>query len=365
MDIRAAVSRGKSLELSMETVRLAAPREDEILVRLVATGVCHTDLKVCQEGIRVPRPVVLGHEGSGVVERVGSGVAKVRSGDHVVMTFNFCGACPSCLEGAVTYCHEAHPRNFGGSRPDGSSPLSRDGELIHGNFFGQSSFASFAICNERNVVKVRNDLPLELLGPLGCGIQTGAGAVINALRVAAGRSIAIFGTGAVGLSAVMAARLVGASKIIAVDLLQPRLSLAMELGATHAVNAGSEDAREAILRYTGHGADFAIDTTTVTQVIQQAIRSLAPRGTCAVMASGNAQQEVCFNVIHLLSGGRTVRGIIEGDSTPDVFIPLLADLQAQGRFPFDRLVRYYPFERINDAIADAHAGRTIKPILRF
>ena len=365
MNIQAAVLRGKSLELSLETVQLAEPREDEVLVRLVASGICHTDLKVCLDGIRVPRPVVLGHEGSGIVEKAGARIKKIAPGDHVVMTFDWCGTCPSCLEGAVTYCYAAHPRNFGGTRTDGSSPLSRKGETIYGNFFGQSSFANFAICHERNAVKVRMDLPLELLGPLGCGIQTGAGAVINALRVGAGRSIAIFGTGAVGLSALMAARLVGASKIIAVDLLPPRLALARELGATHAVDANAEDAREAVMRITGHGVDFAIDTTTATPVIRQAIRCLAPRGTCAVMASESPQQEVPFNVIHLMAGGRTVRGIIEGDSTPDVFIPMLADLHAQGRFPYDRLVKYYPFERINEAIRDAEAGRTIKPILRF
>jgi len=365
MKIQAAVSRGKSLDLSLEALELAEPREDEILVRVLASGICHTDLKVCMDGIRVPRPVVLGHEGAGVVERVGKRIAKLVPGDHVVMTFNYCGSCPSCLEGGVTYCYGAHPLNFGGTRSDGSSPISRGGETIYGNFFGQSSFANFAICNERNAVKVRKNLPLELLGPLGCGIQTGAGAVINALRVGAGRSIAVFGTGAVGLSAVMAARLVGASTIIAVDLVQPRLALGLELGATHAVNAGAEDAREAILRITGHGVDFAIDTTTATPVIRQAIRSLAPRGTCAVMASESPQQEVPFNVIHLMAGGRTVRGIIEGDSTPDIFIPMLADLQAQGRFPFDRLVKFYPFDRINEAIHDAESGRTIKPILRF
>ena len=218
MKVKAAVARAKSAPLTIETLDLEEPRAGEILVRLIAAGICHTDLAMRDQVFPVPQPIVLGHEGAGIVERVGSDVTKVVAGDHVVMTYNSCGRCPSCLEHEPTYCHDFFSYNFAAQRPDGSTALSQDGQPIHSHFFGQSSFATYALCLERNVVKVPHDAPLELLGPLACGVQTGAGAVINALRVGAGRSIAVFGTGSVGLSAIIAARLVGAAVIIGVDL---------------------------------------------------------------------------------------------------------------------------------------------------
>lgn len=364
MRIKAAVARRAGPPLSIESVDLAEPRADEILVRLVATGVCHTDMKACQGAS--PLPIVLGHEGAGIVEAVGARVVKVAAGDPVVMTYNSCGVCPSCIENEPTYCHDMRARNFGGLRADGSSALSQAGAPLHGNFFGQSSFASFALCTERNVVKLKPEVPLELVGPLGCGIQTGAGAVLNALRLRPGQSIAIFGAGAVGLSAVMAARLAGAGRIIAVDVVPHRLTLALELGATHAIDAAAEDALAAVMRITGYGVDFALDTSSLVPVMRQAVESLAPRGTCAIIASPSGPvKELPIAIGHLLSGGRRVRGIVEGESNPDSFIPMLIDLQAQGRFPFDRLIKFYPFERINEAIHDSETGATIKPVLRF
>jgi aryl-alcohol dehydrogenase len=363
MKIEAAVLRAGSAELSRESLELAEPRPDEILVRLVATGVCHTDIKMAESPDRVPRPIVLGHEGAGIVERTGVAVTKVVAGDHVVMSYDYCGTCPSCLASAPVYCHNMGPYNFGGRRSDGTSPISHGGEMIGGSFFGQSSFADFAICTERNVVKVRKDAPLEILGPLGCGIQTGAGAVLNALRVTPGKTIAVFGAGSVGLSAVMAARLAGAARIIVVDLVTERLAMASELGATHIVNARDSDARDEIMGITGYGVDFAFDTTGVAAVQQQALASLAPRGTFGFVATPPGPLPV--NMMHLMAFGRRIVGIIEGEAISDIFIPMLIDYHLQGRFPFDRLVKFYPFDRINEAIHDSNAGRTIKPIVRF
>ncbi len=362
MKIQAAVARAGTDRLAIESLDMEEPRPGEIVVRLVATGICHTDLKIRERG--TPSPIVLGHEGAGIVEKIGPGVTKVRPGDHVTMSYDYCGTCPSCRENEPAYCHQGFAHNFGGKRPDGSSPLSKDGEFIHANFFGQSSFADFAMCSERNVVRVPKDLPLELLGPLGCGIQTGAGTVINGFKVGVGRTIAIFGTGSVGLSAVMAARLMGAGKIIAVDVKAPRLEMAKELGATHTIQAGDEDTLKAILKITGYGVDFALDTTGVVSVARQAFDSLAPRGTLGIIASSNTEKEIPVNIVQLL-GGRKVRGIVQGESNPDVFIPTLIDLWRQGRFPFDRLVSFYPFERINDALHDSETGAAIKPVLRF
>ena len=351
--------------LTMETLDLEDPRDDEILVRVVATGVCHTDLVVRDGLLPTPQPVVLGHEGAGIVEKIGRSVRKVAPGDPVVMTFNSCGSCPSCLDQEPSYCHDFFPRNFHASRSDGTSALSRDGERIHGNFFGQSSFATHALCYERNVVKVPPHAPLEKMGPLACGVQTGAGAVMNALKVSAGKSIAVFGTGSVGLSAVMAAKVVGATTIIAVDTNDGRLAFAREVGATHAINPMTVNAIDEILATTGIGVNYALDTTGLSEVIRNAALSLAPRGICGILGASPMGSEISLDEVHFMSGGRRLIGIVEGSSAPDVFIPLLADLHAKGLFPFDRMISFYPFDRINEAIADSKAGRTIKPVVRI
>lgn len=363
MRIEAAVTRERGGPMSIEPLELEDPRDDEILVRVVATGVCHTDLAVRDGMLPTPLPVVLGHEGAGVVERVGRAVTKVRPGDPVVMTFDSCGACPSCAGHAHTYCHAFFPRNFFATRPDGSTALSRNGERIHSHFFGQSSFASHALCRERNVVKVPADAPLELLGPLACGVQTGAGAVVNALKTGPGESIAVFGTGSVGLSAIMAARAIGATTIVAVDTNPARLTMALELGATHAFNPAGGSVPDRIMAVTGSGLAHALDTTGQARVIRDAVACLAPRGKCGIVGASPMGSEITLDQVHFMSGGRQLIGIVEGDSNPDVFIPALIELHRQGRFPFDRMIRVYPFSAIDEAIHDMEAGRTIKPVL--
>jgi aryl-alcohol dehydrogenase len=365
MQIKAAVAREKGAPFSIETIELDEPRAEEILVRVVATGVCHTDLVVRDGHLPTPLPVVLGHEGAGIVEKVGAAVAKVRPGDHVVMTFNSCGHCPSCQDHHVSYCHEFFPRNFFAARADGTSALSKAGERINSNFFGQSSFASYALCHQANIVKVNRNLPLELLGPLACGIQTGAGAVMNAMKVSPGKSLAVFGAGSVGLAAVMAARVVGATTIIAVDLNESRLAMAKQLGATQTINPERANPTEEILAMTGYGVNFALDTTGLPAVIRSAAQALAPMGTCGILGAAPMGWEITLEEVHFMSGGRRLMGIVEGDSNPDVFIPMLAELYAQGRFPFDRLVKFYSFEQINEAVHDSETGVAIKPIVRM
>lgn len=365
MDIRAAVARGPRAPLTFETLRLEDPRDGEILVRVVATGICNTDIGMRDQHLPTPLPVVLGHEGSGVVERVGGGVTKVKPGDHVVMTYNSCGHCASCFDGQPTYCHEFFPRNFFGTRPDGSTALSKDGERVHANIFGQSSFASYALCHERNIVKVPDDAPLELLGPLACGVQTGAGAVLNSLKVLPGKSLAVFGAGAVGLSAVMAARVAGATTIVAVDINDDRLRLAQELGATHVFNSKVNGLGERIMEITARiGVDYSIDATGIPSVVEEAVRVLAPRGCCAVVGAPAAGSIVQLDLTHIMTAGRQLRGVIEGDSNPDAFIPTLIRLYQKGLFPFDKLVKFYSFEQINEALDDAQHGRVLKPIVR-
>jgi aryl-alcohol dehydrogenase len=365
MQIRAAVARTAGSPLGIETIELEAPRPDEILVRLRATGVCHTDIVVRDGMLPTPLPVVLGHEGAGTVLRAGSSVTKVAPGDHVVMSFASCGACPSCRESAPTYCYDFFACNFLAARADGTSALSKNGERINGHFFGQSSFADHALCRESNVVKVPSDVPLELLGPLACGVQTGAGSVLNALQVTAGSSFAVFGAGSVGLSAVMAAKVAGATTIVAIDRNASRLALARELGATHTIDASHANPTEELLKLTGHGVKFALDTTGIPAVIRSAVDSLAARGVCGILGASGPDAEIVLNETHFMTGGRRLIGIVEGESHADTFIPKLIELFRAGAFPFDRLVRFYDFDRINEAIHDSEEGSTIKPILMF
>lgn len=363
--VTAAVVRRKGGPFNIETLQLEAPRADEIVVRIVATGMCHTDMVVRDQVYPVPQPIVLGHEGAGIVESVGAVVTKVQPGDHVVLSFLPCGRCRQCQEGRPANCLDFNAHNFSGGRIDGTHSL-RDGERpVYDHFFGQSSFSTFALANERNVVKVRKDAPLELLGPLGCGIQTGAGAVMNSLKVGPGASFAAFGAGAVGLSAVMAARAVGATTIIAIDIVPARLALAKEVGATHALDAREQDPVAAIKKITGGGVQFSLETTALSPVVRQAVDALGVRGMCGIVGAAPPGTEINLDVTEFMQMSKTLYGIIEGDSVPDVFIPQLIDLHLQGRFPFDRLTKFYPLDRINEAARDSERGLTVKPIIRI
>jgi aryl-alcohol dehydrogenase len=314
----------------------------------------------------VPLPAVLGHEGAGVVEAVGSAVTSVTPGDHVGMTFDSCGTCASCLQGKSSYCYEFFAYNFGASRPqDGSSALSRDGEMIHAHFFGQSSFATHSVARERNLVALDASSPLALIAPFGCGIQTGAGAVLNSLRPPAGSSIAIFGTGAVGISAVMAASISGCAAIVGVDRNPARLALARELGATRVIDSREEDAGGAIKGLTRWGVDFSLETTGSPEVLRTAVDCLAPLGVCGVIGAPALGTHVSLDVNTILTGGRVVRGIVEGDSVPGRFLPRLVEYWKQRRLPVERLMTFYDFDEIDRAANDALAGLVIKPVLRM
>jgi aryl-alcohol dehydrogenase len=359
----AAVSEEDGQALLFRDLVLDEPRQDEVRVKVVATGICHTDVAM-RDGPRVSKPVVLGHEGAGIVEAVGASVRKVKAGDHVIMSFMSCGNCSSCLRGHPAYCRHTVSFNFGARRLDGSTSL-RDGErAIGSHFFGQSSFATHVICYERNVVQVPDDLPLERLGPWGCGLQTGAGAILNSLKIRPGESLAVLGVGSVGLAAVMAASIAGASRIVAVDVHEERLQLAASLGATDHINASSTDVKAALLELVPGGVDAVVDTSGHIATVQAAIAGLAPLGRCGLISSAKGA-ELPLSPLHLMTGGRVVMGIHEGDSVPGLFIPQLIEYHRQGRFPFDRLLRFYPFERINDALEDLAKGRVLKPVIRM
>jgi aryl-alcohol dehydrogenase len=362
---QAAVCRGHDHPFSIEPVELADLRPDELLVRVVACGICHTDLAVRDAQLPVPLPVVLGHEGAGIVEAVGSGVTTAAPGDRVVMSFNSCGECPSCAIDAPTYCYNFFPHNWSGKRADGTPSMTMGGEPMNANFFGQSAFATHAIAHQRNVVKVPDsaaDVPLERLAPIGCGLMTGAGAVLRSMKVREGLPIAVFGAGTVGIAAVMAAKIAGANPIIAVDVNDDRLALAKELGATHTFNA-RDDAPGKIRELCPQGLGYAFDTTGINSVIEGAWRLLAPKGICGIVGASDPADMLKFNEAEFMGGGRTVMGILGGDSDVGPFLCELIEHHLAGRFPYETLIRTFPFEQINEAIAASESGEVVKPVL--
>lgn len=367
MKIQAAVTPEANAPFRLQEIELDDPREGEILVRIVGVGLCHTDLVAAEGLLPVTFPAVFGHEGAGVVEQVGVGVTKVRPGDRVAITFSSCGHCPRCTHGDPAYCHSMGALNFTGLRADGSKSMLDSGVRMSGNFFGQSSFATHALTTPRNVVKVPDGVPLEIAGTLGCGVQTGAGAVMRTFACPAGSSLLVTGGGAVGLSAVMAAVLQGCRTIIVAEPAAARREMALSLGATHVIDPIAQtDLAAAVRAIEASGVDFMLDTSGQPGVVGTVPQLLAPKGTFGFVGVPPAHATdlgLPGTLRECMRSGFTYRGIIEGDSDPDTFIPQLMDLFLQGRFPFDRLVTTYPLADINRAVAEQHQGLCIKPVL--
>lgn len=362
MRITAAVVKEKGGQFELEKMELDEPRAEEVLVKIIATGTCHTDMAVRDNFNGASQyPIVLGHEGAGIVEKIGSNVTQVAVGDHVVLTFGYCLHCRNCQSGLPAYCDYFLPLNFGGSRLDGSHSHHLDGNDLHDNFFSQSSFATYSIAHQNNVIRVPKEAPLELLGPLGCGIQTGAGAVINSLKVSAGKSIIISGAGAVGLAALLAAKASSAGIIVAVDINADRLAFAKELGATHTINSLQENVVEALRKIAPGGFDFAFDTTGRNDVINNSIAALRSHAKIGIVGAASKPLEIDMNAY--VGRGIQLIGIAEGDSVPNDFIPAMVRMYLNGQFPFDKLIKKYTFEDINKAIEDSEKGISIKPVI--
>jgi aryl-alcohol dehydrogenase len=348
----------------IEDVELSGPRPDEVLVEVVASGMCHTDLLVRDDRPGV-LPAVLGHEGAGIVREVGAEVSGVARGDAVVLSFPSCGRCVRCLAGRSAYCDSIAALKFGCRRPDGSvATTDGAGRPVGDHFFGQSSFGTLAVVNGRSVVPMPPDVDLRIAGPLACGVQTGAGTVLNVLRPEPGSSIAVFGAGSVGLCAIMAARLAGAATIVAINRRRSRLALAEEFGATHLLSPDEVDPVEAIRDATGgRGVQFAFETTGVPDVLTTAVRSLDSLGICAYVGTAPIGILGGFPMLEAMTKGLTIRGVLQGDSTPRETIPRLWELHRLGHLPFDRLITHYPLAEINQAAADCAGGGVIKPVL--
>ena len=366
MKIKAAVTWEKDADFKVEDVELAEPTGTQVLVKLVGTGVCHTDAVVQAQGIPVQLPAVLGHEGAGIVEQVGPDVTEVEVGDHVVLGFYSCGKCYYCRSGHANLCELNGPVNFGGVYADGTKKHSIGDQQLS-SFFGQSSFGTYTIADQENCVPIDKDVDLGIMGPLGCGIGTGAGTVMNRIKPEINSTIAVFGAGAVGMSAIMMAKNAGCSKIIAIDAVDERLELAKELGATHTINGKEVEDTVAVIREitNGRGTDYSMDTSAVPALILQALDCLKIRGTCAVVGSTGEKIVPIQMQNSLMATGRTLMGVVEGDSVPKIFIPQLVELYKAGKFPFDKLIKEYKLEDINQAFEDSHKGIAIKPVIRF
>jgi len=357
------VKNGPDQAFTFEEVDLDGPRADEVLVRVVATGLCHTDLTVPTMLPPEMFPNVFGHEGAGVVEAVGSDVSGIAPGDHVLMSLRSCRSCPSCAAGHVGYCESSLLLNYMGMRMDGSTAYSRGGAPVLGSFFGQSSFSQHAIAYADNCVVVDASLDLTRLAPYGCGFMAGAGSVLNVLDLGPADSLVVYGVGAVGLAAVAAAAGAGVGTIVAVDVLPSRLEAAGQYGAVGVDPSalGDTSVVDAVKEATGGGATGAVDSTSVPAVLTDAARALAPRGTLVVLGLG--APEFAVDAIDLMQNGKIVRGSVEGDSDPLEMIPRMLALTASGAFDVDRLITPYRFDEINQAVADVASGAVVKPVL--
>ena len=365
MKIKAVIASEKDKVFSYEDVEIDAPREDEIRVKIMAVGLCHTDV-IAREGLyQLGRDAVLGHEGAGIVEKVGKNITKVKPGDRVAISFRSCGTCRRCGQDNSAYCTDFIGLNISGKRQDGSSSLRQEGKELASNFFGQSSFASHAITYETNVVILPDDVPFEIAAPLGCGIQTGAGTVLRSLTCEAGSSIIVTGCGTVGLSAVMAAKIAGCDQIIAIEPVASRRQLAVSLGATHTIDPTEHEDFEAAIRdIILAGVDYAVDTTGRRLTLENLTRCFTTNGVLALVGMPTSlDDDFQITGVQFLASGLTVKGIIEGNSHPDIFIPQLMDYYRNGQLPVDDLIKTYPLSDIDKAVHDHHAGNCVKAVL--
>jgi aryl-alcohol dehydrogenase len=354
MKIKAAVLSGPGKKLAITELDLAEPRDQEVLVKISACGVCHTDLWV-QDYSR-HYPIVLGHETSGIIEKTGKGVTGLQPGDPVVLSYTYCGECEACRSGRTYECEHLYDF-FEGLRLDGTSPRSLRGKPVAA-LIGQGGFAAYTVCHKNTVVKVDGGFDLQLLGPLGCGVLTGAGSVLNCLKPAKKKAIAIGGVGCVGLSALMAAKRSGCSPIIAIDRIPGRLEMAKELGATHCINGDETDISAEIKKFCG-GVDYAFDTSGNRRLLDALRIRLNPGASaCGVGIGGSMNLSRKEK-----EQGKTWEDTTAGWSVPQKLIPRLLAWHKAGKFPFDRMIKVFPFDEINEAFEANRSGSVIKPVV--
>ena len=357
--VKAAVLHTPDSSFSIQEVELAELQPGEVRVKVEASGVCHTDIFARHH---VSTPSVLGHEGVGIIEETGPGVDNFQVGQRVIISYPWCDDCAVCRNNRPWLCENLLPLCFGGARLDGSKTISLEGTPISSAFFQQSSFASHAITLARDIVSVDEDVAPAILAALPCGIQTGAGAIMNSFSMEKGQSLLVIGAGAVGLSAVMAAVIVGASPIIVADIHDSRLSLAKDLGADYSINVKDPGLVLGCSDIIPGGVDYILDTSGREESMLNGFQCLAREGTLGIVTTPD-EGLPNFELDELFLRGASLQGIIQGSSIPGNFIPRLIEYYRDGRFPVDRLVKTYPFAEINRAIDDSLSGETIKPVL--
>ena len=367
MKTKVAVLYEFNTPLKVEEVTLDDPQANEVLVKLAACGVCHTDLGIIKgEAPIVPMPMALGHEGAGVVEKVGPGVTTLQPGDHVALSVAFtCGQCRDCVEGRPTLC----PANLL-AMALAVIPISLGMRLHIGDqyihpMFGLAALAEYTVVHERACVKIREDAPFDAVSLLGCGAATGIGSATNSTGLRPGETIAIWGTGGVGLAAVMGAKLAGAGKIIAVDTIDKKLEMAKELGADHVINASKEDPVAKVHELTGGGADYAIETAGKIQVKEQAFGSIRMGGTCVLIGMTPMGETMTIDPAQFMLG-KTLTGNIEGEIRPHVDIPRYVDLFMDGKLPLDKLVSHrFSLDQVNEAFSALEKGEVIRGVVQL
>lgn len=367
MKAKAAILHEVGQRLDLREVEVLPPLAGEVLIRMAAGGVCHSDLHVMTGHLPAPLPAILGHEGSGIVAEVGAGVTTVKPGDHVIPLWRLsCGECEYCTGGRPALCPQGTEIRMTGRLSDGTSRFRLDGKEIK-HFAGVSSFAEYSVVPEKAVLKIPEDLPLPKAALLGCAVITGVGAAINAARVRPGSSVAVFGTGGVGLNVVQGAAMAGAEKIIAVDLLESKLDYARKFGATHTVNASTGDPVAQIRTLTGgRGVDYAFEVIGFPTTMRQAYDALAKRGMAVIVGITPTSAEVSVPSLSLVYEERTLAGSLYGSARPKVDIPKLIDLYRAGKLKLDELLtRTYPFEQINEAYRALERGEVARSVVTF
>jgi S-(hydroxymethyl)glutathione dehydrogenase/alcohol dehydrogenase len=363
--MRAPVLFEQGAPLRVEDLDLEAPREGEVQVRMVASGVCHSCLHAADGSwAGIPVPIVLGDEGAGVVEAVGPGVRHLGPGDHVVLSWApTCGRCHYCVIGRPNLCENRQPGR--GVLPDGTTRLSLRGRPVY-QYGHVGTYASCTVVAESSAIPVRPDMPLDRAALIGCSVMTGVGAVINTAQVPPGASMAVFGVGGVGLNVVQGGALVTAHPIVAVDLRAERLEQARALGATHAVDASRGDAVAAVRSITRRGADFTFAAAGDTRAMAQAIDALAPGGTCVLIGIPPSGMTVPLDARPVVSQERVIRGSIYGSARTREDFPRLVELHLAGKLRLDDLItRRYGLDEANEAFRDLAAGALARGLIVF
>ena len=366
MRFKAAVLNAVGTRLKIEELEMRPLQAGDVLVRVKASGLCHTDLEVIQGSLAYPMPIVLGHEGAGVVQEVGAGVTRVRPGDHVILSWNpYCGHCFYCDRDLPILCEPFRQHQPLGHLLDGTSRMHRGGEKVH-HYSVTSTHAQYTVVPESGAVPVSKEMPFDRACIIGCGVMTGVGGVIRKAKIEPGASIAVIGCGAVGLNALQGARLAGAATIIAVDLGETRLKRAAEFGATHAVDANAADVVQQVLDLTnGRGADYVVECAGITRAFQTSVEMVRPGGNVVWLGKVNVDSEIGFRWGSLM-GERVMVRSSYGNARPARDFPWLVEQYLAGNLKLDELITHrINLEQINDGFDMLARGEGIRTVIMF